>query len=277
MHVAAGGVLGGPDAYGIFRNGVEIPDLLAGLGIIGADEAADAVFAAIGADQDLVLDHGRRHRLAIAEFGIGNVGDPDDLARLGVQRDQLGIERREIDLVVKNLDAAIVRAAAENRDRPHLVIVVPELLAGLGVKRVDMAERGRHIHHAIDDDRRRLERFLDVGLEDPGDMQALDVVAIDLLGGIKTRLGVIAVGEQKILEFLSAALSCCWVTGGTLALPSVDLPSWLTSCPLAAADKSAKLPIRTTPAASPFTYFMIPPCCCFWICCDETTDGQVPY
>jgi len=29
-------------------------------------------------------------------------------------------------------------------------------------------------------------------------MQAFDVVAIDLLGGIKTGLGVVAVGQQKI-------------------------------------------------------------------------------
>ena len=65
-----------------------------------------------------------------------------------------------------------------------------------------MAERGRHIHHAVDDDRRGLQRFLDVGLEDPGDVQVLDVVAIDLLGGIKARLGVIAVGQQKIVGVL---------------------------------------------------------------------------
>ena len=202
MHVAAGGILGRPDADGIVRNGVEIPELLAGLGVIGAHEAADAVFAAVGADQNLVLDHGRRHRLAVAELGIGDVGHPDHFAGLGVQRDQLGIEGGEIDLVVENLDAAIVGAAAKGRDRSHLVSVVPELLAGLGVKRVDMAERRRHVHHAIDDDRRRLEQFLDVGLENPGDTQTLDVVAIDLLGGIETCLGVIAVGEQKILRVL---------------------------------------------------------------------------
>jgi len=29
-------------------------------------------------------------------------------------------------------------------------------------------------------------------------MQVLDVVAVDLLGGIKARLGIVAVGQQKI-------------------------------------------------------------------------------
>jgi hypothetical protein len=153
VHIAAGRVLGGPDAYGAVRNGIEIPDLLARVGVIGAHESADAVFATIGADQHLVLDHSRSHRLAVAQLGIGNVGSPHHLAVLGIQSDQLGVERGEIDLVVENLDAAIVRPAAEGRDRPHLVIVVPELLAGLGIKRVDMAERGRDEHYAIDDDR----------------------------------------------------------------------------------------------------------------------------
>src|ERR1700761_1085420 len=61
-----------------------------------------------------------------------------------------------------------------------------------------MTERRRHVHDSVDDDRRSLERFLDVGLEDPCDVQPLDVVAVDLLGGIKTCLGVVTVGQQKV-------------------------------------------------------------------------------
>ena len=65
-----------------------------------------------------------------------------------------------------------------------------------------MAERGRDKHHAVNDDRRCLERFLDVGLEDPGDVQVLYIVAADLLARIEARLGIIAVGEQKIFGVL---------------------------------------------------------------------------
>lgn len=199
MHVAAGGVLGGPDTDRVFRDRIERPDQLAGFCAIGFHEAADAVFATIGSDQDLVVDDGRRHRLAVAEFGIGDVGAPDHVAGLGIQRDQLGVERGKVDAITQHLDAAIVWTAAIDGDRSHLVIVVPELPAGLGIERIDVTERRRHEHDAINDDRRSLERFLDVGLEDPGDVQVLDVAACDLLGRIKTRLGVIAVGQKEIL------------------------------------------------------------------------------
>ena len=200
MHIAAGCILGRPNPDGILRNGVEVPELLAGLGVIGAHEAADAVLAAIGTDQHLVLHHRRRHRLAIPEFGISDVGGPDHFAGLGIQGHKLGIEGCQVDPVIKNLNAAIVRTAAINRNRSHLVCVVPELLACLGIKCVDMAERGRDKHHTVNDDRRCFERLLDVGLEDPGDVQVLHVVAADLLARIEARLGVIAVGVQKILR-----------------------------------------------------------------------------
>src|SRR5205085_1821253 len=118
--------------------GVEGPEQLAVLGVVGLDEAADAVFAAVRADQDFALDGGRRHRLAVAELGIRDVGLPHLVAALGVERDQLGVERREIDLVFEDRDAAIVRAAAIGRDRPERVLVVPQLLAGLGIERVDV-------------------------------------------------------------------------------------------------------------------------------------------
>src|SRR5262249_3123859 len=112
MHVAAGRVVLRPHADGIFRRGVEGPEQLAVLGVIGLHEAADAVFAAVGADQDFALHGGRRHGLAVAELGVGDIGLPELVAGLGVERDQLGVERRQIDLVLVHRDAAIVRTAA---------------------------------------------------------------------------------------------------------------------------------------------------------------------
>src|SRR5207244_9941485 len=99
MHVAAGGVLLGPHADGIFRDRVEGPQQLAVLGVVGFDETADAVFAAVGADEDFALHGGRRHGLAVAELAIGDVGLPHLVAGLGVERDELGLDRRQIDLV----------------------------------------------------------------------------------------------------------------------------------------------------------------------------------
>ena len=199
MHVAAGGVLLRPDADRVLRDGVEGPQQLAVVGVVRLDEAADAVFAAVCADQNLAVDGRRRHRLAVAFFRIGDVGGPHRLAGLGVERHQLGVERRQIDLVAIDGDAAVVRAAAIGRDRPHVVLVVPQLLAGLGVERVDVAERRGDVHHAVDDDRRGFHQLLDLGLENPGRMQPLHVGAVDLVLGIETLLIIIAVGVQEIL------------------------------------------------------------------------------
>src|SRR5262249_12500739 len=134
MHIAASGVLGRPYADRVLGDGVEVPDELAGIGVIGAHEAANAVLAAIGADQDLAVDGGRRHGLAIAERGIGEVDLPRDASGLGVERHELGVERAEIDLVAIDRDAAVVGAAAIGRDWTHSVLVVPVLLAGLGIE-----------------------------------------------------------------------------------------------------------------------------------------------
>jgi hypothetical protein len=79
---------------------------------------------------------------------------------------------------------------------------VPELYAGFSVKRIDVAERRRHKHDSIDNDGRSLQRFLDVRLEDPRDVQVLYVVAPDLSGGMKARLGIISVCQKKIIDVL---------------------------------------------------------------------------
>src|SRR6185437_368164 len=206
VHVAAGGVLGVPHSLGILRGGVEGPFEVAGLGVERLDEAADAVFAAVGADEDHAFDGRRRHGLGIALLGIGDLLLPFHRAGFAVERDELGVERRHIDLVVIDGDAAVVGAAAIGRDRTHLVLVFPDFLAGLGVERVDVVEGGRDIHHAIGDDRRSLHRIHDVGLENPGDVQAPDVARIDLAGGIEAVLPVIGVGLQEVLAVLGGAV-----------------------------------------------------------------------
>ena len=206
MHVFARGVCGRPYADGVLGARVEIPDELAGLGVIGSDEAADAIFAAIRADQDLAVHGSRRHRLAVAKCGIGDLGLPDHAAGFGIERDQLGIERCQIDLVVINGHAAVVGAAAIGRDRTHGVLVVPILLARLGVERVDVVERRRDIHDAVDDDRRRLHGFLHFRLEDPGGVELANVGRVDLLAREIPGLIVIAVGLQEVVFVLSSGV-----------------------------------------------------------------------
>src|SRR5262249_8692858 len=124
----------------VLRDGIEVPDELAGLGVIGADEAADTVLATVGADQDLAVDGGGRHRLGIAKCRICDLGLPHDAAGLGVESNQLGIERGPVNLYVIHVYSTVVRAAAIGSDRTHGVFVVPIFLAGFGVQRVDMVE-----------------------------------------------------------------------------------------------------------------------------------------
>ena len=198
MHVAARRILGGPYALRVFRRRVKVPLQIAGRGVEGLHEAANAVFAAVGADQNEALDRGRRHRLGIALLGIGDLLGPLHRAGLGVQRDELRVERGEIDVVAVDRDAAIVGAAAIGRDRTHLVLVFPHLLAGLRVQRVDVVEGRGDVHHAVDHDRRGLERVDDVGLENPRRPQVVHVGRGDLPRRMKTRLPVVAVGLKKV-------------------------------------------------------------------------------
>src|SRR5262249_13871362 len=149
MHIATGGVLGRPYADRVLGDSVEVPDELAGIGVIGAHEAANAVLTAIGADQDLSVNRGRRHGLAVAERRIGEVGLPHDASSLGIEREKLRIERGEINFIAVDRDAAVIWAAAIGRDRTHVMLVVPILLAGLSVKCIDVIEGGGDVHHAV--------------------------------------------------------------------------------------------------------------------------------
>ena len=181
-----------------FGNRVEGPHQLAAGRIESLDEAADAVFTAVGPDQHLAVHHCGRHGFAITFFRVRDLGFPQQLAGLGVERHQLGIQRAHEQLAALDRHAPVVGAAAEGGDRTHLVLVVPELAAGDGVERVHMVERGGHVHHAIDHDRRRLHRLAHLGLEHEGGLELLHVAGVDLRAWVKTLLLVTAVGVQPV-------------------------------------------------------------------------------
>jgi hypothetical protein len=98
------------------------------------------------------------------------------------------------------------------------VIIVPEHFARLGVERIDVAERRCHKHDPVDHDWRRFQGFLDVGLENPCDVQVLHVVPVDLLCGVKARLGIVAVGQQKIGRVLVCRIELILSDRGNLRL-----------------------------------------------------------
>ena len=82
------------------------------VGVPGHEEAAHAVVGARGADQEEVVETDRRARLRIAEVGrrarhrVPHRHVVHDLARARVEREQLHVERRQVDVAVAVGDAA---------------------------------------------------------------------------------------------------------------------------------------------------------------------------
>ena len=94
-------------------NGVEAPRAAAGLRVVGIDEAADAGFAAADTDQDFAANGERRQRHAVAGLVIFDLGRPAFEAALGVERDQVAIERGDEDLVIENGGPAVHAAESD--------------------------------------------------------------------------------------------------------------------------------------------------------------------
>ena len=103
---------------------------------------------------------------------------PHRLAGARVERDQASIERADVDLAFPGRDAAAddVAAALHAELARHFRIVGPDELAGRGVVRLDHAPRGRDVHHAIDDERRRLLSTIGVEVRIPREAELLRIV-----------------------------------------------------------------------------------------------------
>jgi hypothetical protein len=144
--------------------------------------ASDAVLATRHADDDVVVDHQRRVRDAVAVRRIGHLDIPYDFARRAIQGDQTGVEGSHVHVRAVHTDAAIVRAAAVDRGA-ELVLVAPDLLVGLEVVGDCSIEGGGDVHHVVDDDRGILERteLSDAGLQHAARHQFGDIAGIDFI------------------------------------------------------------------------------------------------
>ena len=135
---------------------IEAPGALAGARIVRVEEAADAGLTAAHTHHDLAADGQRRQGHAVSGFVVFDLYGPALEAALGVERDQVAIERGDEDLIVENRGAAIHPAEANAlvvlRDR---ALPGPQLAPGADVER----RRGigaADVHHAIGDDWRHL-------------------------------------------------------------------------------------------------------------------------
>ena len=171
--VALPGVVAGLARTG---DGVGLPHLLAAVGIVGGDEAADAELAARDPDHDLAVHDQRRHGHVVAFLPVGDrLALPGHLAGLGIERDHHRVLPGQVDLVAVQRDAALgVVQGAEALGQ--LALVLPDQIAGPGVEREELVVRRGDEHDAVVDDRRRLVARGDAGRVAPHRGQVLDVV-----------------------------------------------------------------------------------------------------
>ena len=161
------------------------PQLLAGPGVTGRDEAGHLLglvvaFAAVGARNHLAPDDDRPRRVPEPERVVGPLDVPDHLAAAGVERDDVRVDGRQVDLVVVDGEVAGRDDAAEIL-RVVLVPVAPEELPGGGVERFDDAERARDVHDAVVDERVRLGPALGADRPRPDEAQPIRVLRVDLV------------------------------------------------------------------------------------------------
>ena len=190
-------------------NRVEAPDFLAGRGIERGDETADAVFAARRPDDHLVLDDERRQRERVTRLRLGDRLVPDRLAGLGIDRDQMAVDRSHEQRVAEDREPAVDAAAADARQRRDPRRVDPEHASGGGIERHDVVRRQHRVHDAVDDERRRFEFLVGLGrparLEHPLQLQVLHVRRRDLRERAVAVAGQVPGVRQPVLRFLIGA------------------------------------------------------------------------
>ena len=107
---------------------------------------------------------------------------PEFLAGLGVERDDIRVERGAEQLAVGDRRAAVDHAAADDAQRLRRILDLglPDLVAGLGVDR-DRGVVGRDVEHALVDERLRFLAAVVVKAVIPDRNQMLDIGLVDLL------------------------------------------------------------------------------------------------
>src|SRR6185369_11323502 len=114
------------------RNRVEAPNLFAGLGVVGADEALlPAVLLATAQALDQLAFHGDRSAGGgvLVLGAVADNGLPDHFAVARIESDQVRFAAGHVDVVAVDRDAAHGR-----RTGVRTVAILPDQLAGPGIQ-----------------------------------------------------------------------------------------------------------------------------------------------
>ena len=189
------------------RHCVGLPCFLAGIGVVGDEEAANPKLTAAGADKHLVLYDERRSGERVSRLPVGYRDIPDDLAALRIERKEMAVERRPKDPISKNSHAAVDHVATEHRRNVlgKIRLVHPEKRSGLRVERKKLAPRRRDIHDAVIDDRDSILASQHAHRERPRRRKLADVGRVDLLEWCEPRPRVVPAVDQPVARILGRA------------------------------------------------------------------------
>jgi len=195
-HLSAGGAAAPRARRSGRRRAVEDPLCLPRIGIDGLQGARQVVEIARHADQQMVADDERRVGRPEPASGVRDLDVPFHFARVRVERDEMGVGRGQVYEVLVDGGPAMADVEALIRR----IGVAPELARRARVERPDVV-RGRHVDHAVHQDRRRLDLLRLSRLERPGQRELMDIGRRDLREAAVALAGVVAVvGGPAVLR-----------------------------------------------------------------------------
>ena len=164
------------------RHRVEAPRALPGRRVIGIEEPSNPELAPADPHDHVALHGQRRPRDAVSRLRIPDRHIPHDGAGTPVEGHQVSVQRSDVHPVTQERDAA-ARPVATQRQRPwKLPAVRPQDVSGVRVERQDFIRRLGHVHHAVGDERRRLDHLVRGGWHraGPAELKLLHIGTVHL-------------------------------------------------------------------------------------------------
>ena len=184
------------------------PSHAAGIDVVGGDVAPYALFSAHHADDDFVVDDERHCAGRFTYSDVGVFSAPNDFPVLGVEREDLSVQRAVENLAVGVGQSARFRTAACRLDcRIDLQDFGPEFpfdgAVASEIEGVDVIRLRRDdVHRIADHERRGFMRVENSELHAPRHRQVLDVREVDLIETAVIPTGIVAVGHDPLFRIL---------------------------------------------------------------------------